>query len=222
MPPSSMPIDDLTGLLSRKGFNEAFSRLISQAQAEETPLSLALIDVDHFLKVNERWGHAGGDAVLCALAQVIKEFAGNQARISRYGGDEYALLFPGLEREQAFLMVEQIRAAVASLQIPLDQGGPITDISITAGLASFPIDGRTQAELARKADAALYRAKKASRNTVRLAYEERMVTKTTHFTLTQLERLSRLAEERAAGEAELLREALDDLLNKYGLTDIER
>jgi predicted signal transduction protein with EAL and GGDEF domain len=95
-------------------------------------------------------------------------------------------------------------------------------LSITGGVASFPIDGRTRSELIRKADQALYRAKQNRRNTIRLAYEERMVAKTAHFTQTQLERLSKLAEERKAGEAKLLREALDDLLSKYGLTDIER
>jgi diguanylate cyclase len=95
-------------------------------------------------------------------------------------------------------------------------------LTLPGAVASFPVDGRTQSELIRKADQALYKAKKNSRNKVRLAYDERRVAKTAHFTQTQLERLSKLAEERQAGESELLREAVDDLLTKYGLTDIER
>jgi hypothetical protein len=76
--------------------------------------------------------------------------------------------------------------------------------------------------LLRKADQALYRVKDTGRNKIRLAYEERMVPKTTHYTQTQLERLSKLASERGVGEADLLREALDNLLTKYGVNDIER
>jgi hypothetical protein len=73
----------------------------------------------------------------------------------------------------------------------------------------------------RKADQALYRAKASGRNQIRLAYEERMVPKTTHYTQTQLERLSKLAQERGVNEADLLREAMDDFLTKYGVNDIE-
>ncbi len=83
------------------------------------------------------------------------------------------------------------------------------------------MDGRTENELFRKADHALYRAKANGRKQIRLAYEERMVPKTTHYTQTQLERLSKLAEERGVNEADLLREAMDDFLTKYGVNDIE-
>ena len=83
------------------------------------------------------------------------------------------------------------------------------------------MDGRTENELFRKADHALYRAKASGRKQIRLAYEERMVPKTTHYTQTQLERLSKLAEERGVNEADLLREAMDDFLTKYGVNDIE-
>ena len=97
----------------------------------------------------------------------------------------------------------------------------IQGIFISSGVASFPMDGRTENELFRKADHALYRAKAGGRNQIRLAYEERMVPKTTHYTQTQLERLSKLAEERGVNEADLLREAMDDFLTKYGVNDIE-
>ena len=83
------------------------------------------------------------------------------------------------------------------------------------------MDGRTENELFRKADHALYRAKSSGREQIRLAFEERMVPKTSHYTQTQLERLSRLADERKVSEADLLREAMDDFLTKYGVNDIE-
>lgn len=93
-------------------------------------------------------------------------------------------------------------------------------ITLSAGIASYPVDGRSEAELLRKADQAMYRAKEMGGNQVRLAYEERMVPKTSHYTQTQLERLSRLSEKEGVGEAVLLREALDNLLLKYRVTDI--
>ena len=88
-------------------------------------------------------------------------------------------------------------------------------------VGSTPAQLDAQAELLRKADQALYRAKWAGRNQVRLAYEERMVPKTAHFTQTQLERLARMAESHGVSEADMLRESMDDLLTKYGVNDIE-
>lgn len=221
--PQSSQTDDLTGLFNRKAFLEEVSTALSQAKQlpHEVPLSLALMDIDHFLQINERYGHVGGDNVLEAVSQVIQELAGEQALASRYGGDEFALLFPNTEREQAFLKVEQVRIAMSESQITTAKGDLIQGLTVSAGVASFPIDGRSENELLRKADQALYRAKVAGRDQVRLAYEERMLPKTVHFTQTQLERLSKLAEERGVSEADLLREAMDDLLTKYGVNNIE-
>ena len=89
------------------------------------------------------------------------------------------------------------------------------------GVAEYPTDGSSDREIFRKVDQALYRAKKTGRNKVCIAQEEKMATRTAHFTVTKLERLSRLAREENLGEAALLREALDDLLTKYRVADIE-
>jgi predicted signal transduction protein with EAL and GGDEF domain len=94
-------------------------------------------------------------------------------------------------------------------------------VTISGGIAAFPLDGRTDNEMVRKADQALYRAKATGRNKICLAQEERMVTKTTHYPQTQLERLAQLAQKEGLGEAVLLREALDDLLLKYGVSAVE-
>ncbi|OGO65794.1 MAG: hypothetical protein A2030_09770 [Chloroflexi bacterium RBG_19FT_COMBO_50_10] len=131
------------------------------------------------------------------------------------------ILFPGEEREQVFLKVEQIRQELSQRELASTGGNTINGIFISGGVASFPMDGRTENELFRKADHALYRAKTSGRKQIRLAYEERMVPKTSHYTQTQLERLSKLAEERGVSEADLLREAMDDFLTKYGVNDIE-
>ncbi len=222
MTPSNLQEDSLTGLLTRKAFLEEFSNLIQAAALNQQTFSLAMVDIDEFLHVNERFGHEIGDDVIIAVANVLKQAVDAGAILGRYGGDEYVILFPKMEREQAFLCLERAREQVEKLHISVEQSDTqVEGLTISGGVSSYPIDGRLEAELLRKADHALYRAKDGGRNKIRLAYEERMVPKTTHFTITQLERLSKLASERGLGEAELLREALDDLLVKYGVNEIE-
>jgi len=153
--------------------------------------------------------------VLKAVAEILKQL-GDGVLIARYGGDEFAILFPNIEREQAFLRLERVRAEVEGKSNFSDGIGTVDIcLTISAGVAAFPIDGNDGNELMRKADGAMYRAKAGGRNKIALAYEERMAPKTSHFTLTQLERLAALAKEQDVGEAVLLREALDDLLVKY-------
>jgi diguanylate cyclase (GGDEF)-like protein len=221
--PQTLQADDLTGLFNRKAFLVELSTALSQAKQSnhEASFSVALIDIDHFLEFNNRYGHAGGDDILAAFARIVQELAGDDAIPSRYGGDEFAMIFPNVEREQAFLRLEQIRIAALQHEIVTAKGEHISGIPVSGGVASFPIDGRSENELLRKADQALYRAKVAGRSQIRLSYEERMMPKTSHYTQTQLERLSKLSEERSVSEADLLREAMDDLLTKYGVNSIE-
>jgi diguanylate cyclase (GGDEF)-like protein len=213
----------LTGLLSRKYFLERFGEALVKAKTGplEAPLALALLDVDKFKTINDQYGHVTGDSLLIAVAKVIQTHAGTDVLAGRYGGDEFVIVFLGNEREQAFLTIEQIRQKLSQTDVSTTDEKIIHGISLSGGVASFPMDGRTENELFRKADHALYRAKASGRNQIRLAYEERMVPKTTHYTQTQLERLSKLADERGVNEADLLREAMDDFLTKYGVNDIE-
>ena len=210
--------DRLTGLLTRIAFDEEFKAFMKTASETSQPVSLAYLDIDYFLNINQAHGHEGGDRVLETVAEILSKQAGEDAVVARYGGDEFVLLFPYTEREQALLTLERIRAEIAGC---VDFRGIKTQVTITGGIASFPIDGNSESEIMRKADQALYRAKKIGRNSIRLAYEERMAPKTSHFTLTQLERLSVLAKDEGVGEAVLLREALDDLLLKYQVNNIE-
>ena len=214
--------DALCGLLTRKAFQEIFAEQLAQARSTpEKPLSLGFFDIDQFMEINNSFGHVGGDEVLVAVADILRQLAGKDAVLGRYGGDEFAILFPGKVREQAFLMMEYVRLALAQKSMNFESGKSLQGIPISGGVASFPIDGRSTAELLRKADQALYRAKVDGKAQIRLAYEEKMVPKTAHFTQTQLERLSKLADEHSVNEADLLREAMDDLLTKYGVNDIE-
>ena len=214
-----MTKDRLTGLLGKAAFLPVFAEYLEQARKDNQLLALALFDVDRFYTINETYGHGGGDQVLIAVAEIIRQHAG-EALVFRNGGDEFAVVFPGLEREQAFLAMEQIRRMIETTRITTTEGETIEKMTISGGVAAFPVDGRTQVELVRKADQALYRAKVAGRNQIRLAFEEKMVPKTAHFTQTQLERLAEQAAKLKTSEADLLREALDDLLTKYGVNDI--
>jgi diguanylate cyclase (GGDEF)-like protein len=220
---NSPSVDTLTGLLKRRDFHEAFTHQLSLAKSKnhETPLSVALLDFDHFLEINEEYGHIGGDNALAGLADVIRALTRPEVIAARYGGDEFALLMPGMEREQAFLLLERLRVEVFEKEVEAPGDRTIRNLSISGGLATFPVDGRTEYELFRKASQALYKAKTGTRGQIRLAYEEKMIPKTAHFTQTQLERLGKLAEERTVNEADLLREAVDDLLTKYEVNDIE-
>ncbi len=220
MKSSNLQKDALTGLYVRKSFHEEFQNILAKAQASDEPLAIVLVDIDHFQSINDNFGHVPGDRVIAGIARLIEQYAGSETLSGRIGGDEFAILFKGTEREQALLVMEKIRLEVQNFQLEVKQQ-VISGISVSAGIAAFPIDGRTHSELMRKADQALYRAKVGGRDKVRLAFEEKMIPKTSHFPQTQLERLSRLASEHEVGEAELLREALDDLLVKYGVDEIE-
>jgi diguanylate cyclase (GGDEF)-like protein len=212
------PTDPLTGLLSRAAFETEFQSFMLSAHETGQPLSLAFVDIDNFLSINQEHSHDGGDQVLMGVAEITHQHVGEDAVVARYGGDEFALLFPYIEREQAFLLLEGIRATIENTKV---FGSVRAEITVTGGLSSYPIDGNSEGEIVRKADQALYRAKKTGRNKIRLAYEEKMAPKTSHFTLTQLERLTNLSNKEGIGEAVLLREALDDLLIKYEVTKIE-
>lgn len=209
-------VDSLTGLGNRQAFEEYLSDLLEQTKTSLPLFSLAFLDLDNFLKVNGEHGHAGGDAVLVGVAGVIQKHLSGDMRVFRYGGDEFALLFPEIEREQALLRLERIRSDVeAAPTYEADGKSYSVRVTITAGVAAYPIDGDDENSLLRKADAATYRAKVTGRNKIMLAYEERMIPKTAHFTQTQLERLAELSKEQGVSDAVLLREALDDLLVKY-------
>jgi diguanylate cyclase (GGDEF)-like protein len=208
--------DTLTRLLKRTAFDESLHASFIKANQNNTPLALAFFDIDHFMQTNETHGHTGGDAILSTIAETASQIIGARGLLSRYGGDEFACLFENTEREQAFLVMEQVRAAIEALDQFSNGDISIKDkVTVTGGVAAYPIDASDENELFRKADGALYRAKTTGRNKFVLAVEERMIPKTAHFTQTQLERLSELAGEQGVSEAVLLREALDDLLVKY-------
>jgi diguanylate cyclase (GGDEF)-like protein len=208
--------DSLTDLPGKVDFDRRVASCITEGEdagSAKGPVSVAFLDVDHFLAVNEQHGREEGDAVLVALAETFAaRFADDGSGTFRIGGDEFAVLMPGIEKEDAFLRLEEARSAFVGLEtLRRIEPGP----TISVGIATYPDDGATRQEVLRKADDALFRAKSTGRNRVTLAREEKKIPKTSHYTQGQLERLAALAGKEGIGEAELLREALDDLLKKY-------
>ena len=202
-------IDKLTGCLNLRAFEEDLVRMLNEAEEKNSDLTLVVLDLDNFKTVNDTFGHDIGDLVLKETANILLGIS-DEHRTYRYSGDSFTLIFPDAEKEQVFLMMEEARKKIA--EAPECSRASST---ISTGIATYSEDGINNIELIRKADGALYRAKTLGKNKVALAREEKLITKTAHYTVEQLKRLEKLSKERGINEAALMREALDELLKKY-------
>ena len=162
--------DALTGLTNRRGFDTALQALWSRAAQDGTHLALALIDVDRFKQFNDRLGHPAGDACLRALGQALQGAVRQGGDIvARYGGEEMAVLLPGMDAEAAMGIAERLRLSVEELRIahPSAIFGRVT---VSVGVASLvPDEAGSPAILLARADTALYAAKAGGRNCASLA-----------------------------------------------------
>lgn len=209
--------DLMTGLPNYAAFLAQLAQDVQAAEQQDGGcVSVALSDLDYFARVNKEKGEPVGNAVLQMLARYLEEAFAGQGRVYRFGGDALAVLLPGVPKEQAFLLAEEARKGFDRQHVITADSGKVTmPLAISVGVAAYPDDGSKDADVVRKANEAVYRAKVTGRNRVCLAREEKMVTKTSHYTQGQLEGLSRLAKREGLNESVLLREALDDLLRKY-------
>ncbi|HPH96305.1 MAG TPA: GGDEF domain-containing protein [Anaerolineaceae bacterium] len=205
--------DSLTGLLNQYG---TLARLDEEI-AKGEPFSILSIDVDNFSTINTQYGRRGGDDVLRQLAAILQANFSEPNVPCRLGGDEIIVMMPGLGADSAFVLAEEVRRVVEQAEVhsSSDEKKPPFHFTISGGIACYPADGSERVDLLRKADEALYRAKRLGRNRICLPTSAQMVTKTSHYTQTQLERLAELARSMNKSEAFLLREALDELLRKY-------
>lgn len=162
--------DGLTRLMNRRRFDEALGEEYRRAMRVGAPLAVVMIDVDRFKAFNDTYGHPGGDACLQALAGVLQGRCRRPADLSaRYGGEEFVLLLPNTDAAGALSVAECIRAAVRGLDIP-HAGSEFGFATVSIGVAAMgPGRPKGPAALVEAADAALYEAKRAGRNVVRLA-----------------------------------------------------
>jgi diguanylate cyclase (GGDEF)-like protein len=156
--------DELTGLHNRRHFFELGEREHSVARRHGRPLSVIMIDIDHFKRVNDTFGHQAGDEVLAHVARIVAAHRRSGDIVARYGGEEFVLLLPETTAEQAYLVAEQLRGAIAATG--LDTPGGRATFTISGGVTGLGGDGQSLEELIRRADRALYAAKAQGRNRV--------------------------------------------------------
>jgi diguanylate cyclase (GGDEF)-like protein len=158
-------VDGLTGIFNRRFFEMRMAEEIERAQRYENELSVIMIDIDNFKKLNDEFGHLLGDET---LRQVSAIFAQNLRKVDiacRYGGEEFVILAPQTSGDHAHAVAEKLRKVVEGWSFP----GVPRPVTITAGVSSFPANGKTRDELVKAADDALYLAKQRGRNRVQLA-----------------------------------------------------
>jgi len=153
--------DALTGLSNRRAADETLTRMISQASRRATPLSVVLLDLDGLKQLNDRHGHESGDTALARLGRIISSTVRASDFAARTGGDEFVIMLPDTNRDGAIVLAEKLRAEIEHTEI-----AGIGPISASLGVAELPADAADADDLLRKADRALYAAKKQGRNCV--------------------------------------------------------
>ena len=159
--------DGLTGLYNRKHLMETLDKEVNRSQRHSHSFSFLVIDIDHFKKYNDTYGHLAGDEVLSRLASVFKKSIRSSDYAARYGGEEFIIMLPEIGPEQGVEAAERIRNKVAEENFAGE--GESIEVTISVGVASYPENGEDAQSVIRNADAALYEAKELGRNRVVLA-----------------------------------------------------
>jgi diguanylate cyclase (GGDEF)-like protein/PAS domain S-box-containing protein len=161
--------DPLTNLFNRRYLEETLDRELARARREAYPVCIIMLDLDHFKKVNDTYGHDGGDQVLKALAHTLSEQSRRGDFACRYGGEEFVVVMPNITRHTAYERAKKLRRKLNALEIPYECHTLTTTISM--GIAAFPDHGDTRKALLRAADRAMYAAKEAGRDHI-LTYDQ--------------------------------------------------
>ncbi len=162
--------DALTGVINRGHFTEMAVQEIERARRFSEPLSVALLDLDHFKRVNDTYGHDSGDMALVQFSRICQEFARSIDLVGRLGGEEFVILLPRANKEPAFEILQRLRLRVMESRIT-SATGAVFGFTVSIGLASLRSHTRDLRELLRNADAALYKAKREGRNRVECWFE---------------------------------------------------
>jgi diguanylate cyclase (GGDEF)-like protein/PAS domain S-box-containing protein len=162
--------DPLTGLYNRRYLHETMERELARAKRENYPISVLMIDIDHFKNFNDMHGHQAGDEILIALGGLLHASVRQGDIACRYGGEEFIIIMPGVHEVDAERRAEAIRNDFCKLRV--NYGGVDLSATTSVGIAFFPQHGDSMNEIIKAADAALYEAKQAGRNCVRVWKKE--------------------------------------------------
>jgi diguanylate cyclase (GGDEF)-like protein len=156
--------DSLTGLFNKRYFEERFFEELQRSERHNLSFSLAMLDIDDFKLFNDTEGHLSGDEVLKNIANIAKESTRVIDIIARFGGEEFAIIMPQTEKDEAFFVAERIRKSIREQLSHTWRYFPKEHITVTAGVATFPSDGKDMKNLIRNADKALYKGKKEGKD----------------------------------------------------------
>ncbi len=160
--------DPLTGLFNRRFMEESLQRELRRAERKKHPVSMLFLDLDHFKKFNDTFGHDAGDLVLRAVADLFRRFFRADDVVCRYGGEEFAILLPESTTHNAASRAEELRTQVRRLRLDYN-GQSLRAITVSIGVATFPEHALNAEELIKAADQCLYQAKKSGRDSVAVA-----------------------------------------------------
>jgi len=158
--------DNLTGLFNKAYFRNALNQHLSLAKRNNTDLSVLFLDIDDFKEINDTLGHHTGDDILKIVAQIINQELRSSDIAARFGGDEFVVLMPNTYKTNALVFSERLREAI--MQKPIKIKDEILQITMSGGVAGFPVDAQNVQNLLNLADSALYRAKGAGKNNISL------------------------------------------------------
>jgi diguanylate cyclase (GGDEF)-like protein len=161
-------VDPLTGLYNRRYMEETLEREMSRGRRRESPIGIIMIDIDHFKRVNDSFGHEVGDTLLAALGGFLKKHIRREDIPCRYGGEEFLLILPDMNLEHTYQRAESLRALISQFDVK-HLGLSLGKITASFGVANCPEHGEVMAEVISAADAALYQAKAGGRNQVVVA-----------------------------------------------------
>lgn len=157
--------DELTGLLNRPTIHAALDHMHARAERDKTPYAILLIDLDQFKSINDHYGHHAGDAILAQVAEVLSTAVRRGDWVGRWGGEEFLILFPSTEADEALQIADRVRMQIDSTPFAIEASPPV-NLTMSAGLACYPLDEIGLPQLLGIADSALYEAKDAGRNRV--------------------------------------------------------
>ena len=157
--------DSLTGLPNQRAVHETLKRMVAQAGRTLEPLAMVLFDLDRFKAINDTFGHGRGDDVLAAVGDIASHTIRGSDFVGRLGGEEFAVMLPGTDREGALKVAENLRESIAGLTV----AGVEREITASFGVAVLPADAPDAQALLRVADRALYQAKANGRDRVEMA-----------------------------------------------------